>query len=180
MEVLARYCSIPGYKKLCCESCGKRSSNFPLPFYSEAAETEEGFVTSPAVLPKSSVTPTSLAPPRSERQSAWGRTSLAEDNTQVDLSPIDRKVQAGANHPSHRKFRNQDLHKMLGPAAPHHNLSANNGLLLSHRSSPLFDTGPVVTHHPGPLDIHSSPRIPRRNEKQTKRQQPLRSSTLGR
>ncbi|XP_061528320.1 A disintegrin and metalloproteinase with thrombospondin motifs 3 isoform X2 [Phycodurus eques] len=24
MEVLARYCSIPGYKKLCCESCSKR------------------------------------------------------------------------------------------------------------------------------------------------------------
>lgn len=179
MEVLARYCSIPGYKKLCCESCGKRSGNFPLPFYSEAAETEEGFITSPAVLPKSSVTPTSLAPPRSERQSASGRMSLAEGNTQVVLSPIDRKVQ-GANNPSHRKFRNQDLHKMPGPAALHHNLSTNNGLLLSHRSSPLFDTGPAVTHHPGSVDIHSSPRTPRRNEKQAKRQQPLRSSTLGR
>lgn len=26
MEVLARYCSIPGYNKLCCESCGKKAS----------------------------------------------------------------------------------------------------------------------------------------------------------
>lgn len=25
MEVLARYCSIPGYNKLCCESCGKKA-----------------------------------------------------------------------------------------------------------------------------------------------------------
>lgn len=177
MEVLARYCSIPGYKKLCCESCGKRSGELPLPLYSEAAETEEGFITSPAVLPKSSVTPTSFVPPRSERQSASGRMSLAEDNTQVLLPPIDRKVQV-ANNPSHRKFRNQASNKMPGPAALHHNLSTNNGLLLSHRSSPLFDTGPVVTHHPGFVDIYSSPRTPRRNEKQAERQQPLRPSTI--
>lgn len=26
MEVLARYCSIPGYNKLCCESCNKKES----------------------------------------------------------------------------------------------------------------------------------------------------------
>jgi len=25
MEVLARYCSIPGYNKLCCESCSKKA-----------------------------------------------------------------------------------------------------------------------------------------------------------
>ncbi|XP_066512792.1 A disintegrin and metalloproteinase with thrombospondin motifs 3-like [Hoplias malabaricus] len=37
MEVLARYCSIPGYSKLCCESCSKRSGTH-MP---EAAETEE-------------------------------------------------------------------------------------------------------------------------------------------
>ncbi|XP_058048885.1 A disintegrin and metalloproteinase with thrombospondin motifs 3 [Ahaetulla prasina] len=180
MEVLARYCSIPGYKKLCCESCGKRSSNLPLPFYSEAAETEEGFITSPTVLPKSSVTPTPLAPPRSERQSASGRTSLAEDRTQLLLPPIDRKFQGAANNPSHRKFRNQANQKMPGQAALHHNLSANHGLLLRHHSSPLFDTGLAVTHHPSSVDIHSSPRNPRRNEKQAERQQPLRSSTTGR
>ncbi|XP_071340002.1 A disintegrin and metalloproteinase with thrombospondin motifs 3 isoform X1 [Trachinotus anak] len=39
MEVLARYCSIPGYNKLCCESCSKRSGALSL--FSEAAETEE-------------------------------------------------------------------------------------------------------------------------------------------
>ncbi|XP_067262637.1 A disintegrin and metalloproteinase with thrombospondin motifs 3 [Chanodichthys erythropterus] len=40
MEVLARYCSIPGYNKLCCESCSKRSGTFA-PLLHEAAETEE-------------------------------------------------------------------------------------------------------------------------------------------
>lgn len=39
MEVLARYCSIPGYNKLCCDSCSRRSGG--LSMFSEAAETEE-------------------------------------------------------------------------------------------------------------------------------------------
>lgn len=39
MEVLARYCSIPGYNKLCCDSCSKRSGALSL--FSEAVETEE-------------------------------------------------------------------------------------------------------------------------------------------
>lgn len=40
MEVLARYCSIPGYSKLCCESCSKRSGTLSS-FLTEAAEVEE-------------------------------------------------------------------------------------------------------------------------------------------
>ncbi|XP_051543261.1 A disintegrin and metalloproteinase with thrombospondin motifs 3-like [Myxocyprinus asiaticus] len=40
MEVLARYCSIPGYNKLCCESCSKRSGTFA-PLLHEATETME-------------------------------------------------------------------------------------------------------------------------------------------
>ncbi|KAM9446706.1 A disintegrin and metalloproteinase with thrombospondin motifs 3 [Clarias gariepinus] len=40
MEVLARYCSIPGYSKLCCESCSKRSSTLSS-LLTEAAEVEE-------------------------------------------------------------------------------------------------------------------------------------------
>lgn len=40
MEVLDRYCSIPGYSKLCCESCSKRSSTLSS-LLTEAAEVEE-------------------------------------------------------------------------------------------------------------------------------------------
>ncbi|XP_055367601.1 A disintegrin and metalloproteinase with thrombospondin motifs 3 isoform X2 [Betta splendens] len=36
MEVLARYCSIPGYNKLCCDSCSRRSGALSL--FSEAEE----------------------------------------------------------------------------------------------------------------------------------------------
>ncbi|XP_041856163.1 A disintegrin and metalloproteinase with thrombospondin motifs 3 [Melanotaenia boesemani] len=39
MEVLARYCSIPGYRKLCCDSCSKSSG--PSSLFFEAVETEE-------------------------------------------------------------------------------------------------------------------------------------------
>ncbi|XP_068461252.1 A disintegrin and metalloproteinase with thrombospondin motifs 3 isoform X2 [Clinocottus analis] len=39
MEVLARYCSIPGYSKLCCDSCSKRGGALSL--FSEAAEAED-------------------------------------------------------------------------------------------------------------------------------------------
>uniref|UniRef100_A0A8D3DRE5 ADAM metallopeptidase with thrombospondin type 1 motif, 3 n=1 Tax=Scophthalmus maximus TaxID=52904 RepID=A0A8D3DRE5_SCOMX len=38
MEVLARYCSIPGYNKLCCDSCTRRSGALTL--LPEAAEAE--------------------------------------------------------------------------------------------------------------------------------------------
>ncbi|XP_078284662.1 A disintegrin and metalloproteinase with thrombospondin motifs 14 isoform X2 [Rhinoraja longicauda] len=41
MEVLARYCSIPGYHKLCCESCVKRSPTSPPPFSQVTSETED-------------------------------------------------------------------------------------------------------------------------------------------
>uniref|UniRef100_A0A8C9SJM8 ADAM metallopeptidase with thrombospondin type 1 motif, 3 n=1 Tax=Scleropages formosus TaxID=113540 RepID=A0A8C9SJM8_SCLFO len=40
MEVLARYCSIPGYNKLCCESCSKRSSTLT-PYHPETSEVVE-------------------------------------------------------------------------------------------------------------------------------------------
>ncbi|XP_036384596.1 A disintegrin and metalloproteinase with thrombospondin motifs 3-like [Megalops cyprinoides] len=39
MEVLVRYCSIPGYNRLCCVSCSKRGR--PLPALSSAAAVEE-------------------------------------------------------------------------------------------------------------------------------------------
>lgn len=39
MEVLARYCSIPGYNKLCCDSCSKRIGAQSM--FAEAAEMEE-------------------------------------------------------------------------------------------------------------------------------------------
>ena len=40
MDVLARYCSIPGYNKLCCDSCSKRTGTLT-PLLIEATEMDE-------------------------------------------------------------------------------------------------------------------------------------------
>ncbi|XP_043917097.1 A disintegrin and metalloproteinase with thrombospondin motifs 3 isoform X2 [Protopterus annectens] len=54
-EVLARYCSIPGYSKLCCESCRKHIGSTPPPFLTEAAQVkEEHFLMLPSVTPHQS------------------------------------------------------------------------------------------------------------------------------
>uniref|UniRef100_A0A8B9S8T9 ADAM metallopeptidase with thrombospondin type 1 motif 14 n=1 Tax=Apteryx owenii TaxID=8824 RepID=A0A8B9S8T9_APTOW len=48
MEVLARYCSIPGYNKLCCESCGKKASATSSPAGTEPSAPEGTASPSPA------------------------------------------------------------------------------------------------------------------------------------
>ncbi|XP_018083066.1 A disintegrin and metalloproteinase with thrombospondin motifs 14 isoform X2 [Xenopus laevis] len=55
MEVLARYCSIPGYNKLCCESCGKKITPTNLTPSSEHAALEFR-------APKGAILPTPIHP----------------------------------------------------------------------------------------------------------------------
>lgn len=42
MEVLARYCSIPGYNKLCCESCSKKVTTTSQPSSVDHGASETG------------------------------------------------------------------------------------------------------------------------------------------
>ncbi|XP_067155816.1 A disintegrin and metalloproteinase with thrombospondin motifs 14 isoform X2 [Apteryx mantelli] len=92
MEVLARYCSIPGYNKLCCESCGKKASATSSPAGTEPSAPEGTASPSPALPPSFPATArvparrvpgatgapgaraagagTSLLPPRSRRVGA--------------------------------------------------------------------------------------------------------------
>uniref|UniRef100_A0A3B5APG0 A disintegrin and metalloproteinase with thrombospondin motifs 14-like n=1 Tax=Stegastes partitus TaxID=144197 RepID=A0A3B5APG0_9TELE len=75
-EVLARYCSIPGYYKLCCESCNKKESltthvpdfhNTPVAF----AETETSTLSHPAS-PKTPPVATTQTPPQTTKAvSRW-------------------------------------------------------------------------------------------------------------
>ncbi|XP_069466600.1 A disintegrin and metalloproteinase with thrombospondin motifs 14 isoform X2 [Ambystoma mexicanum] len=63
MEVLVRYCSIPGYNKLCCESCGKKAHTTIVPPNSEQAALENGGpdgAVMPSPLPQTPSTPTVL------------------------------------------------------------------------------------------------------------------------
>lgn len=75
MEVLARYCSIPGYNKLCCESCGKRNSTLPPPYQLETADTHDDAVFSPGDLPGPTMRPTPSVPSYSDTPA--GKKSLS-------------------------------------------------------------------------------------------------------
>uniref|UniRef100_A0A8C3UJ12 ADAM metallopeptidase with thrombospondin type 1 motif 3 n=1 Tax=Catharus ustulatus TaxID=91951 RepID=A0A8C3UJ12_CATUS len=64
MEVLARYCSIPGYHKLCCESCSRRSSSsFPA---AGGAGTEGDAALDPGSLPRAPTVPTPALPAQAQ------------------------------------------------------------------------------------------------------------------
>ncbi|KAM8806419.1 A disintegrin and metalloproteinase with thrombospondin motifs 14 [Eudromia elegans] len=76
MEVLARYCSIPGYNKLCCESCGKKASATGSP------STPEDAASTPSAAPPASEATSSPAPP----------------DTTVDTSPWPSQL-SGAEQP---------------------------------------------------------------------------------
>lgn len=109
MEVLARYCSIPGYNKLCCESCSKRSSTLPPPFLPEAAETRDEVIFHPSDLPGSLVMPTSLVPYYSEtpaeRKKSLSRISSSAGRPNASAAFRPNSKPDGANLPPRRAQR---------------------------------------------------------------------------
>lgn len=181
MEVLARYCSIPGYKKLCCESCSKRSGTLPPSFFSEAAETEEDVVINPADVPKTLATP-SLVPPRFEpiieRQGSLGRMTSREEDTHAgvprsynrarvaDLSPG-----RGQNH-----ARNKSSESVVMPSQP----PTESGHLMIQNSSALSDIVPLVAHGNFSIGVPSPHRTSRKTSKQVERRPSPRTSTVER
>lgn len=94
MEVLARYCSIPGYKKLCCESCSKRSSTLPPLFLTKAAETEEEVIFDQSDLPRALMMPTPLVPYYAQflpGRRSLGRLPFVEEDTDTHVFPSNSK-----------------------------------------------------------------------------------------
>ncbi|XP_041672068.1 A disintegrin and metalloproteinase with thrombospondin motifs 14 [Cheilinus undulatus] len=77
MEVLARYCSIPGYNKLCCESCNKKdifATNTPDLLNTPVASEPETSTPSIAVLSKAPLT-TQSPPQTTKAISRWLRST---------------------------------------------------------------------------------------------------------
>ncbi|CAI5784843.1 disintegrin and metalloproteinase with thrombospondin motifs 3 [Podarcis lilfordi] len=178
MEVLSRYCSIPGYKKLCCESCSKRSSTLPPPYLSEAAETEEGVMTGPGNLPKTLASPTSSVPPRSERRGSLGRMSLAEEDRHALIPNAYGRARVAS--PPQRRVQSQARNKTSGLVATPLQLPTMSGHLVTHTSSALLDIGPAVTQNSSSAGVLSPNRPSKKNEKQADRRQPPRPSTVER
>ncbi|CAL8282960.1 unnamed protein product [Merluccius merluccius] len=81
MEVLARYCSIPGYNKLCCESCNKKDGlATELGPQEPSRTTARPRATSPAEAPQGSVS-TSQSPPHTTKASGRRPRSTAQGIT---------------------------------------------------------------------------------------------------
>uniref|UniRef100_A0A7M4FX41 ADAM metallopeptidase with thrombospondin type 1 motif 14 n=1 Tax=Crocodylus porosus TaxID=8502 RepID=A0A7M4FX41_CROPO len=82
MEVLARYCSIPGYNKLCCESCGKKVSATSLPPSTAQGALETGLQDDtilPSPIPALPVHPTV----QNHAQRIQGRAAKETDKSQA-------------------------------------------------------------------------------------------------
>lgn len=173
MEVLARYCSIPGYNKLCCESCSKRSSTLPPPFLPEAAETRDEVIFNPSDLPGSLVMPTSLVPYYSEtpaeRKKSLSRISSAGGpNAYAALRPNSKPD--GANLPQRRAPRaGSKTVRQVSPATRSGHLT----------SSSQTATAPFLAVHDS-TGASSQARTSKKEEKINDNRHPLRSPTLER
>ncbi|XP_069486747.1 A disintegrin and metalloproteinase with thrombospondin motifs 3 isoform X2 [Ambystoma mexicanum] len=178
MEVLARYCSIPGYNKLCCESCSKRSSTLPPPFLTEAAETEGEEIFNPSVLAKVIAKPTSLTPDQtastSEKRNPPGRFPFVDEDTDLSIRAASNN-KARVADPPHRRGLPTGGKIFRLVAMPNQAPNLN-----THDSSSLAAIVPgaaVNTNSTSPL---SSARGSKKTEKPIERRRPLRSPTVER
>ncbi|XP_054846676.1 A disintegrin and metalloproteinase with thrombospondin motifs 3 [Eublepharis macularius] len=180
MEVLARYCSIPGYRKLCCESCSKHSSTLPPPFLSEAAETEEDMMADPGDMPKTWVAPTSLVLPRSEsalvRRVPLSQISPAEEDTHALVPQAYGRAKV-ADRPQ-RRAHNRARNKTSGPRAVPYQLPAKSEHLITHNSSTWLDELALIQSNQSTGALPN--RTTRKNEKQVDKWQAPRPSPVER
>ncbi|XP_048451329.1 A disintegrin and metalloproteinase with thrombospondin motifs 3-like [Rhincodon typus] len=124
MEVLARYCSIPGYNKLCCESCSKRSSTLPPPFLPGAAERNDEMAEA-----DHNMTPTHPPDSTSRTRSSQSSRLAREKNTKPSAVTPGRGKTKGIN--SSQK-------KMPAAGRPHR-------LVASQYQPHLIQDNPIAT-----------------------------------
>lgn len=179
MEVLARYCSIPGYNKLCCESCSKRSSTPPPPFLTEAAETEEEAVFDQSDLPRALVVPTPVAPHYAQflpGRRPLGRPPFAEGDADTHVSPSSAKPK-GAEFPQWRAPQARKTSRLFALLHPS---PANSSSLSPRNALALVAAVPVVTANTTTAGAPSPPRTSRKSEKHVGKRWPSRSSAAER
>ncbi|XP_072719087.1 A disintegrin and metalloproteinase with thrombospondin motifs 3 isoform X3 [Ciconia boyciana] len=179
MEVLARYCSIPGYNKLCCESCSKRSSTLPPPFLTEAAETEEEVMLDRSDLPRALMMPTPAVPHYAQflpGRSSLGRLPLAEEDAETHVSPSDTKAK-GAEFPQWGAPQARKTSRLF---ALLHQSPANSSSPGPRNALALAAAAPAVPAHNTTAGAPSPSRTSRKSEKHTEKRWPSRSSTVER
>ncbi|XP_019389517.1 PREDICTED: A disintegrin and metalloproteinase with thrombospondin motifs 3 [Crocodylus porosus] len=181
MEVLARYCSIPGYNKLCCESCSKRSSTLPPPYLPEAAEIEEEVMFDASDLPRTLVMPTSLVPHHSEftpeKRSSLGRMPFLEEDIDIHISPSYSKPK-GVESPQRRV--NQAGRKTSKLIATPYQPPIKIGNLGSYNASALAAVVPAVADNNTSVGTLPPSRTSKKNEEPVDKKHLLRPPTLER
>ncbi|KAJ1205956.1 hypothetical protein NDU88_001375 [Pleurodeles waltl] len=179
MEVLARYCSIPGYNKLCCESCSKRSSTLPPPFLTEAAETQGEDIFNPSMLAKVLAKPTSLTPDQtataSDKRNPHGRSPLVEEDTDLGVRPASNHKPRVSDPPNRRGSVPAGSKTFRLDSVPNHtpNLNISN----SSSMAAIVPGAAVNTSSTGGL---SPGKVSKKIEKPVDRRRPLRASSVER
>lgn len=178
MEVLARYCSIPGYNKLCCESCSKRSSTLPPPFLTEAAETEDEVMFGQSDLPGALMMPTPGVPHHAQflpGRSSAGRLPFAEEDADTHTSPSNTKPK-GAEFPqiAPQARKTSRLSALL------HQSPANSSSLSPRDALASAAAAPAVPGNATTAGAATPSRTSRKSEKHVEKRWPSRSSTVER
>ncbi|MEE6460430.1 hypothetical protein FKM82_000966 [Ascaphus truei] len=182
MEVLARYCSIPGYNKLCCESCSKRST-LPPPFLTEAAETEDELIFDHSDLSKADAIPTSLVPGDlesiSEKKNILSILSSIEDDADISvLSAPENKLKASdaAQRRSHLAASKTFRFVASMPHPPPTRSSNVN----SHKPSAAVAISPMAAVNTNSTGAFSTARTSRKNDRSSDRRRSLQPSAIER
>lgn len=152
MEVLARYCSIPGYNKLCCESCNKKESltthpsdiqNTPV-----ASVEPEIFAPSHPTSPKAPPPATTQSPPQTTK--AIGRRLRSTAPVPTTTAAAETSQSTGAappQGPTSDSFLTagkggSDPGPLLPPGPPRPTADSSGGASKEH--SPNSTLGPVA------------------------------------
>ncbi|XP_026258371.2 A disintegrin and metalloproteinase with thrombospondin motifs 3 isoform X1 [Urocitellus parryii] len=172
MEVLARYCSIPGYNKLCCESCSKRSSTPPPPYLLEAAEAHDDAVFSPSDLPGSLVMPTPFPATTAEKKSLSSISAVESPNAYAAFR-LNSETD-GANLPQRRAQQTRSKTLSLVSIPPSSPTKSGHLHSASQRAAASFL---AVSDSIG---ASSQARTSKKDEKIINKRRLIRSSTLER
>lgn len=176
MEVLARYCSIPGYHKLCCESCSRRSSSFPPP---GGAGTEGDAALDPGNLPRAPTVPTPVVPAQAQllpRSSSPGRLPSEAQQAEQHIPPSSPEPR-GAGVPHWRAPLAGKTSRLL---AFLHQSSANSSSLSSGSAPALAAALPLVPAENTAAGVPAPARTSGKDEERIGKRWPPRAAPVER
>ncbi|MED6291164.1 hypothetical protein CHARACLAT_020663 [Characodon lateralis] len=148
MEVLARYCSIPGYYKLCCESCNKKESLTTHVSYSGSNTQPETSTLPPSASAKASWLATTQSLPQTTkamRRRFFSSTPAPTTTAAAKvLPPTDAALSPHPTNDSlpNKERRDSHVDTRLPPGPPWPTPDSSGGVVKEH--NPKSTLGPVA------------------------------------